>query len=70
MRQALGEKYGLLPGYEEEEGGKKKAREPKHKGLGKKTLQLAPNKGQQQEEQETTQLKEVSYSVAYTKTNW
>ncbi len=38
--QALGEKYGLLPGYEEE--GKKTTREPKHKGVGKKTLPLQP----------------------------
>ncbi len=38
--QALGEKYGLLPGYEEEV--KKTTREPKHKGVGKKTLPLQP----------------------------
>ncbi len=38
--QALGEKYGLLPGYEEE--GKKTTREPKNKGVGKKTLPLQP----------------------------
>jgi hypothetical protein len=38
--QALGEKYGLLPGYEEEV--KKTTREPKNKGVGKKTLPLQP----------------------------
>jgi hypothetical protein len=38
--QALGEKYGPLPGYEEEV--KKTTREPKHKGVGKKTLTLQP----------------------------
>ena len=37
--QALGEKYGPLPGYEEEK--KAAAKEPKHKGVGKKTVQLA-----------------------------
>jgi hypothetical protein len=44
--QALGEKYGLLPGYEDE---KRPAKEAKHKGVGKKTIQLV-DKNQQEEQ--------------------
>jgi hypothetical protein len=55
--QALGEKYGKLAGYEEE--GPKTTKEPKHKGRGKKTLQLPPSK----EENAQVRLKTARRSV-------